>query len=151
MDNQQERLLCDMNWLAGIMEGEGWFSMCKTTAKYKDTKIQRYYATCGMCNTDRKIIEEFERILTFIKIKFKTYHRKPRIQGSKESWQLHIVSMDHCADFIKVISPYLRGEKKQKANALLDFCVMRKNKIKGFCGVSYDEEDHENYSKFLLA
>ncbi len=141
MDNQQERLIRDKSWFVGILEGEGWFSMVKGR-----TGITRFTPSLGICNTDSLIINELERILKEKEIVFKTYSVKPRmskVKMCKPSWQLMISGQKRCIPFLEWIMDELRGEKKKKAELILEYCNLRKQSVKGFCGIPYSERENE--------
>lgn len=153
MDNQQERLELNINWFAGFFEAEGWISLMDTKRLEKGERISRYVPTCGICNTDMSISKHILRLLENQNISYQFHIRKPRKKGYKEGWQLHLSGMKKCIAFLSWIIPYMVGEKKEKAQKVLDFCNQRRNKINGFCGISYSQNDidlfHEINSKIL--
>jgi hypothetical protein len=143
MDNQQERLELSPQWFAGFFEAEGWLSLMDTKRVEKGERISRYVPTCGICNTDFHILSLIHDLFYQNGIEYQSYVRKPRKKGYKLSWQIHISGMKKCIKFIEFITPHMIGEKKIKAQKILEFCINRKNKINGFCGVSYSQSDIE--------
>lgn len=141
MDNQQERLELNINWFAGFFEAEGWISLMNTKRIEKGERVSRYVPTCGICNTDLSIAKHILRLLESNAISYQFYVRKPRKKGYKEGWQIHLSGMKKCISFLNWILPYMIGEKKYKAQKVLEFCKQRKDKINGFCGVSYSQDD----------
>jgi hypothetical protein len=53
--------------------------------------------------------------------------------------------MKRCIAFIKWIINEVRGEKKRRAQIILEFCEKRKEKTQGFCGIPYSQEDDQLY------
>lgn len=148
MDNQQERTLKDKAWFTGIMEGEGWFSLVKDSHQHpKEDGIKtRFIPACGLCNADSSIIKECERILNENSIEYKTYSVKPRksVKGmTKPSWQIMISGQKRCIILLIWMLGEMRGEKKKKAEMILEYCKMRKEAITGFYGIPYSEKENQ--------
>jgi hypothetical protein len=142
MDNQQERLGFDKAWLAGIMEGEGSFVITKSRRPNNKGYNMHITPNCCLTNTDALLIKECERILNLYELAYKTYFVKRRFNHYKDQWKIHIFGMDRTIKFISWIISELRGEKKLLAEKILNFCVMRKSKTKGFFhGIRYSEEE----------
>jgi hypothetical protein len=145
MDNQQERLELNMHWFAGFLEAEGWFSLMKTNRQYKGQTVNMYVPVCGICNTDFMILEAIEHLFKSNGIEYQLYVREPRKKGYKKGWQINIQAMKKSMAFIEWIMPYLVGEKKIKAQKILEFCQLRKAKTTGFCGVGYSDDEVKLY------
>lgn len=137
MDNQQERLKVSIEWFAGFFEAEGWFSLMETNIKYKEGKIKRYVPTAGICNTDFYVLQCIEELFKFNGIQYQLHIREPRKKGYKKGWQIHISGFKRAIAFIEWIMPSLKSLKKWKAEKMLEFCKLRREKTQGFCGVSY--------------
>lgn len=133
MDNQQERLELNMQWFTGFFEAEGWISLMNTKRIEKGLKIYRYVPTCGISNTDFSILNGIKDLFYRNGIEYQSYVRKPRKKNYKLGWQIHISGMKKCIKFLELILPYMIGEKKEKAQKILDFCIQGKSKINGFC------------------
>jgi len=143
MDNQQRRLEKDKAWFAGIMEGEGSFTLVRGKRVENGEEVYRYIPSCCLSNTDPMLMKEIERILKEQNIGFKTYYRGRRKPTHKECWQLHIIGMKRSIDLIKWILPELRGEKKMKAEKILEFAKIRDEQMTGFHGIRYSEKELE--------
>ncbi len=141
MDNQQRRLEKDKAWFAGIMEGEGSFTLVKGKRIVKGEEIYRFIPSCCISNTDPMLMKELERILNENKIDFRSYYRGKRQPTHKESWQLHIIGMKRCIAFISWIVEELRCEKRLKAEKIMEFCKIRDNQMTGFHGIRYSEKE----------
>lgn len=141
MDNQQRRLEKDKAWFAGIMEGEGSFTLVRSKRIEKGEEIYRYIPSCCISNTDPMLMKEIERILKESKIEFRTYYRGKRKLQHKETWQMHIIGMKRCIKFISWIIDEIRCEKRVKAEKLLKFCKIRDDQMKGFHGIGYSENE----------
>jgi LAGLIDADG endonuclease len=150
MENQQERLEMNMHWFAGFFEAEGWFSLMKTNRPYKGEMRVVYVPTCGICNTDFQILEGIKRLFLLNGIEYQLHLRAPRKVTHKKSWQIHISALKRSIIFIEWIIPYLFGDKKIKAQKILEFSKSRKEKVSsGWCGVGYSEEDIKLYEDII--
>lgn len=147
MENQQERLELSMQWFAGFFEAEGWFSLMKTNRKYKGEIVNMYVPLCGICNTDFHILDMIEMLFKKNSIEYQLYLREPRKKGYKKGWQINIQAMKKSIAFIEWIMPFLMGEKRLKAQKILEFCLLRKAKTQGFCGVGYSQDELRLYEE----
>jgi len=141
MDNQQERLEISLEWFAGFFEAEGWISLMKTYRSYKGEKKVIYVPVCGMCNTDFEILYQVESVLKKNEIGYQLQLRKPRKETHKKSWQINMQCLKKSLLFLEWILPYLRGQKRFKAQQVIRFCKLRKEKTQGFCGVAYSQDE----------
>lgn len=150
MDNQQERLELNMHWFAGFFESEGWLSVMKTNRIYKGEKVNMYVPSCGICNTDFTILEYVKILFLKNGIEYQLYIREPRKEVYKKGWQINIQAMKKAMAFIEWVMPFLVGEKKIKAQKILQFCMSRKEKTQGFCGIGYSPEELRLYEEIAL-
>lgn len=112
MDNQQERIKADLNWLAGIWEGEGWFSMQRNTKKSSNG----IYLDCGVANTDISLMDSVMTILSEHFIPFQAGLRNMTGRfGKKPQHHIRIRGFLRVKRFLTLILPFLRGEKKERA------------------------------------
>ena len=148
MDNQQERSLVDLGWLAGVWESEGYFGMrlCSTLArpKYSYANGFRLDPLCGFTNSDPKMIEELSTILRFYGLAF--YTERPRIHGfsnKKPTQEIKISGLKRTIRILNFILPYLKTKRK-RALLLKKYIDHRLSKFKNsLCGIYelylYDE------------
>ena len=134
MDNQQERSLVDLGWLAGVWESEGHFGMHLNSTlfrpKYSYSHGFRLDPACGFTNSDPKMIEEVSTILRFHGLAF--YVEKPRIHGfgnKKPTQELKIGGLKRVPRFLDVILPYLKT-KRDRALLLKKYIDYRLSKFK---------------------
>lgn len=114
--------------------------------KKNQTQITRFIPSLGLCNSDSLIIEEVERILKESSIEYKKYFVKPRqskVKMTKPSWQVMISGQKRCIPFLEWIINELRGEKRKKAELILEYCKLRKESITGFYGVPYSKREYQ--------
>ena len=148
MGYQQERLELTIEWFAGFFEAEGWVSLMKTHRMYKGKKRIMFVPVCGMCNTDFKILEGIKQLLEKYSIIYQLHLRGKRKKSHKESWQINMQAYERAMRFLEWIIPYMRSEKKEKAEKILEFCKTRKLKTcSGWDGVPYSEEDYKLYEE----
>ncbi len=150
MENQQERPKISIDWFAGFFEAEGWFSLMETNIKYKEGKIKRYVPTAGICNTDFYILQCIEEMFKVNEIEYQLHIRQPRKKGYKKGWQIHMSGFKRVIAFIDWILPYLMSLKKWKAEKLLEFSKLRREKTQGFCGVGYSAYELNLYGNICF-
>ena len=148
MGNQQERLDIDMAWLAGFWEGEGYISLtkCSHTSK-RQLGRPRYVPAIGCCNTDYVFLDEIKRILGVIDISFCIQQARITGIGKKPKWEIRIKGMEKIHKFCDQIFPFLRGEKRNRAKKLMDYCVMRKAKLIKNHQAPYGDEEENCYQE----
>jgi|GEM_PF-7079752 len=150
MDNQQERLEIQKSWFAGFFEAEGWICLMKVKQKYKGEMVDRYVPVSGICNTDFTILEKCKTLLDEFNIGYHLAFQNPRKKGYKKLWQMNFSGLKRCSQLLSWILPYMWGDKTERGQKVLEFCEMRKEKTKGFNGVSYSIEDLKLYNDVLL-
>lgn len=123
MDNQQERNEADLNWLAGIWEGEGWFTM--STHRSKTCKSKGIAIACGLANTDIFMINCIVEILkkNWIAFNLATRSLLGRL-GKKPQFHIKITGIKRVKRFLELLVPYLRS-KKDRAEIVLKYAKYR--------------------------
>lgn len=122
----------DIGWLAGIIDGEGslahYYSRRKGQTKlgvpYKESPIFGVY----IINTDMEIMSHaksiYEKMGLFAQINQKSASREQR-KGSfaftKPCYELVVRRRKDVEQLLKQVTPYLRGYKRAKAEAMLNF------------------------------
>ena len=150
MDNQQERLEVKKAWFVGFFEAEGWICLMKVHQKYKNQMVERYVPLCGICNTDFTILKLLESLLNDEKIGYHLALIDPRKKGYKKLWRINFSGLKRCSEFLNWIIPFILGEKLERAEKILKFCEMRKEKTTGFNGISYSKDEIDLYQEILL-
>ena len=111
----------ELNWLDGIIEGEGCFWM----GQKKGTR-QRFSVSFDVCNTDLLIIQKCSKIMSeIIGKECKIINHKNRFKGIYRVW---IYNFPNIGKFIKIILPYMVGIKKLQAQIILQF-IERRNRL----------------------
>lgn len=152
MGNQQERFECNLAWLAGILEGEGWVSLSLVKSHQKNEKFTpSFLPNIGMVNCDFLIMNEVIRILEYLNIKFRKSHRKAFIGSDgisrKEKLEVSITIHESVRRFINIIMPFMIGYKKERCKRILDFLNIRSQKPRSGIKSKYGIEEYEIYKE----
>lgn len=102
MENQQERRLIELGWLAGAIDGEGCFSICLC-------KGRKYYLypMMNISNTDDVFIDEVIRILEKYKVPHYIQKRKARKSNYKDSRMVFVKGMKRTKKLLDLIYPFI--------------------------------------------
>lgn len=138
MGNQQERSnvwpndikwLIDVVWLAGIVDGEGSVSVQVYTLPDGRVRLTPFVA---IVNTDEGIIAGCRTVLAEIGVIYRDCN-KPlstgKFEGRLKPSQLRIDGQKPVQALLKVIAPYLRSEKRQKAETILKYLESRTERL----------------------
>jgi len=102
----------DIGWLAGIIDGEGNFTIrCRVThSKILNKDRLRFWIELTIVNTDINVINKLEKILTNLNIKYRRYYRDRKIPNSK---RLHMITLS--TKRLQKLIPFIEKEvSKQK-------------------------------------
>lgn len=122
----------DIGWLAGIIDGEG--SLAHYYSKRKgQTKSGVPYKESPMfgviiVNTDMEIMRHvksiYDKLGVYAQINLKAASKSQR-EGSfafaKPCYELVVRRRKDVEELLKLVTPYLRGYKRAKAEVMLDF------------------------------
>lgn len=150
MDNQQERFDTRLAWLAGIIEGEGWISLGLVKSIKKDkSSYPAYVPNMGLTNTDLSIVEEAERVLDKLGVKYRAQLRKAHIGkdgiSRKEKKEISCATHESFLILASAIRPYMIGEKKDRLDKVVKFIELRKSKPRHGIRSRYGQEEHDIY------
>jgi hypothetical protein len=136
-DNQQERLIdtVDLGWLVGFLESEGTF----TISRHNKRKNGKYnlHPYVQATNSDIALINKAARAAKQLGVNFYIYHKK--------NTYYHII---HCGGYKRLarllpqIIPYMAGEKRKKAEIILEYVNRRKHLPRG---TPYSEQDLSDF------
>jgi len=142
-ENQQERHVEDLNWLAGAWESDGWFSL----RQQKKKTGRSITPQCGITNTDSLYIKEVKSILEEVGLSY--YQRSGYISdiGKKEKTEILIQGMKRVHRFLNVLHPYFRSSKKERAGILLSFINYR---LSGPQNKKYGDVEDKMFSDMRL-
>jgi hypothetical protein len=129
-ENQQETVthINNINWLAGIWDGEGSFSIVKQYRKVNKGGPLILSPKVEMVNTNVFLIAEVCRILNNSGIKFYIYKRHREKSNHKECFTVSICRLDSIINFCDIIYPYLIS-KKYQAELLKRYAISRKERL----------------------
>lgn len=121
MDNQQERMESDRNWLAGIWEGEGWFTMSKRFSRTS----KGISLACGIANTDFKMIDYIMNILRENNMPFYVSDRNMNGRlGKKPQRHVLVSGFKRVKTFLDFLLPYMRT-KRDRVEIILKYINYR--------------------------
>ena len=171
MGNQQATSLeLDLAFLAGLMEGEGCFSLHRRirtdrrTLRSSDAPpVLNYKTHIAISNSDYRVIEEVHCILDRLEVgHYIQWHGKGLKKGSinpqtgkevkavRAVGQINIFGMKRCKTFLEKIIPYLKI-KKDQAECMLEWIERRlsipTHKAIASRGSTYDEIDDGYYRR----
>jgi predicted RNA-binding protein with EMAP domain len=124
-DNQQATEL-EIGWLAGIYDGEGYIGFSHQNAK----KVRSIRPDIQLVNCDPDVILKTKRILNMIGIN--PYIRE-RVHNKKKWSRNYILTMSKFSDvkkFIDTLGNHLTGEKKKRAELMIQLVNSRITKTK---------------------
>lgn len=105
-DNQQKRLT-DVGWLAGILEGEGCFSLQR---KINGTKLS-LTPLVQITNTNLLIIDKAQRIVKDLGLACQVYVQKQR--AARICYRVVVLGMKRVKRFLDVIDPFIECRREQ--------------------------------------
>ncbi len=129
-------------WLAGIIDGEGSISLFSNQEKSGSIKIK---PVINFVNTDLGIVNEALSILHKAGCKPYIVNRRQSTKNSRhrDVVEVKASSVPEVKKFLELVAPYLKGEKKHKAEILLRYVSRREEKFK-LGDYSYDEDDWQD-------
>lgn len=125
MGNQQVTLN-EIGWLAGIIDGEGYLgAVWETKKKYRYVRVQLHITNC-----DEQIILKAQHILR--KIGINPYIRACKGSGKvkKDNFRVQIRNFSKLSKLLLIVMNDLTGNKKKRAELILELCESRLSKIK---------------------
>lgn len=155
MDNQQAKV-SDLIWLAGFLDGEGYFGFNKNT-RYQSGKTYNYwYPRVSISNTYEPVLEQIIKILKDNELAFNVTHNNGRNKREQPNWSIVIQGYKRCKRLLEIIEPYLRVKSNQ-AELILKWIKSRESHpdfMKGNWGkfntASYTEDEVHLINKVRL-
>jgi len=124
LDNQQERMMNDLNWLIGIIEGEGCFTLGIKRRKYPK-KNKAYFPQIQITNTNIKMITEIRKIISAIGLPYYFYCQLPK--NGAPYYRIEIPGLKRVKKFLDLTIDLFRCRGDQ-AKLLLDYVNLRLRK-----------------------
>jgi len=141
MDNQQERLIADTNWLAAAWESEGSFTLSKQELKKRCPRIR---PICSIVNTDPDFVDAVISILKRNNLAF--YMFKRQSSGRRTRVDINIYGMKRVQRFLNFIIPCLRS-KVERAKTLKSYVDYRLSQTKREYLGDFEMELYEKLKK----
>ena len=134
--NQQERLLFEIAWLVGIIEGEGCIGVCNNVSG----KYRVHSPRISITNSDIELINACVVILKSLGL---AYHvgRKTRQKEFRNCWNITIMGHKRVKRFLEATLPFMLGEKRRQAEIILEFTNSRLNTCKGTNQKAYTQAE----------
>ena len=139
----------NLAWLAGIMEGEGTFSIYHQ--KRSNTDSDQLRATISLTNTDPYLINKAYEIFKAIGIEMHIHEYKNKKGSTRPVYDMQTAKQTDVKTACEALLPYLFGEKKAKAEMLLRFVTKRLTKLgenRDTRQGRYDAEDWQQFHDF---
>lgn len=132
----------ELAWLAGIIDGEGSIALFSNQEQSGSWKIK---PVVNFVNTDLGIINTALDILyrNDVKPYIVKRHQSKKNKNHKDVIEVKVSSVPEIKKFLELVSPYLKGEKKHKAEILLRYATRRDEKFK-LGDRSYDQDDWQD-------
>lgn len=139
----------NLAWLAGIMEGEGTFSIYHQ--RRSNAESDQLRACVSLTNTDATLINKAYDIFKAIGVEMHVHEYKNKKGSTRPVYDMQTAKAKNVLDICNALLPFLFGEKRAKAEMLIRFTTKRLEKLgsnrdtrKG----KYDEEDWEQFHNF---
>lgn len=113
MGNQQERLTdADLDWFAGMFDGEGCIGITRAGYYYLAVRIT-------LVNTSKELMKLAEHLLNELEIPHSISRHKRGVKlGNRPVYELNINGLRRAKLFLETIGPRLRLKSKEAAIAL---------------------------------
>jgi len=140
MDNQQvSSKEIDLSWLAAAIEGEGSISFHIGSHIKRGGSPTEIVPMVCVYNTDWQFIDACYRAGCYVTGGYITHRRRnPR---HKPSWTLTWQGVKRCSKLLEAVLPYMKSDKKRRAELLLNYLKSRltKGSGKGYNRISSEE------------
>jgi len=104
----------DLAYVAGLADGEGWFTLIKRKQKTKGKLYINYFPQFGICNNNREVLEWVK-----VTVGLGGVYKKSRKGNRKQGWQ-YISSCLGAVEFTNLLFPFLKIKRLQ-AEILIKF------------------------------
>lgn len=125
----EEQKLFNIGWLAGIIDGEG--SIAHYYSKRKDGGKKSPSYGVYIINSDMEILNHVKSIYNdlgiYANINLKSSSRRQNensFKFSKPCYEMVVRRRLDVEKLLKLVTPHLKGYKKQKSQDLLDFFLL---------------------------
>lgn len=139
----------NLAWLAGIMEGEGTFSIYHQ--KRSNTSTDQLRACVSLTNTDASLINKAYEVFKSLGVEMHIHEYKNKKGSTRPVYDMQTAKQTNVKAVCEGLLPYLFGEKKAKAEMLLRFVLKRLEKLgdnRDTRKAQYDEEDWSQFHSF---
>ena len=121
----QQASSTEVAWMAGMLEGDGHITM-RFNRVGKAAKKAYILTAVEFVNTDKAIIEEVVRVCKMLGVNMYVKCSKQGSHGKRMAlWRCSTHRMKSAKPLLEAMYPYLVGEKKQRAEYMLQFIASR--------------------------
>lgn len=136
----------ELAWLAGMIEGDGWISI-QTYSSPKSKFKRAVKPTLGVTNQDARIIQATKEIWNKLGIEGWIGEASPTASSwsTRTTYVISTSKLSAIQTIIDRILPYLKGEKKARAEIVKEFVDRRCS----FKNLQYETEDIAILKRFI--
>jgi len=125
MGNQQATRE-EIGWLAGIIDGEGYLGMRAQIDKRTKRRQPTITPSLHISNTDEAIILKCQNIMRKMGVNPYIRATKANSRVKKDQFHVQIARMAKAQTILNAVLPWLTGEKKKRAELIVEFIGIRK-------------------------
>lgn len=121
--NNQQATQNEIGWLAGIIDGEGYLGLRWNLQRHR----KKRYAQPQMhiANTDEAIILRCQSIIRKLGLNPYIRARQLKFGNRKIDYRIQLKNMSKVMRLLKAVRNDLTGNKKQRADIIIQFCEIR--------------------------
>ena len=121
MDNQQATQF-ELGWLVGAIDGEGCVGISRRNRPSRLGFTLKPHVQIANC--DKSFVDRCTEILAKLDIPYHVSFYEGKNRRS-DSWQIAIAGLKRVIKILPLVSPLLCGEKREKAELVLEFVESR--------------------------
>lgn len=121
MGNQQEVSEVQLAWLAGLLNGDGCFSL---TFRRRDGRL-KCDLSLTLTQCDPAIVERADDLINKLGVTPGISEYEPSGAGIRTKWNMRISKMAHILAVIDAVLPYMVGEKSAQAKLMKRYIERR--------------------------
>jgi len=131
MDNQQETTSkvspFEFGWFCGFFDGEGSLGITVRRRKEHKKYYEGFKPHLQVCNTEIELVERCKYFFDALGIPYYVSYYKGKGKR-KPHWNIAVAGLRRVMKILPIIKPGLQGNKKEKADLMMEFCNSRLSK-----------------------